>query len=669
MISKNPKPKKQDNENTDDIESNEKLPNEVLVIAQEVKIINALASNDLSQRTKQLKKLRRWLTIRSNSSFPFTEEDFLRIWKGLYYMMWMSDKPLVQEELAENLGKLIECFTDIKAGVQFFGAFLRTMCREWFGVDQWRMDKFLMLIRRMMRYMFLFLKKNSWSSAAIKEFNTNIFETILAENTSTGITMHFMDVFFDELAKVSEGELTSKTVGQFVKPFVKFMAQQHDFKILGHCRNRIFHHLLYQSELGREYSDKYNAWKEMGFPTESIDDLEKVEAPSDTEEENNEPKGPTVLDPRAGNVDAFIPLLPIDGKYIIKEIESLIYKEETSLRSRKMLKDILEKYQTYESGKFPLGVQKMFKPNLKSEKPLIMSKVEALENLENDIYSTTRKLKQLNKKKRRKLLASLNFSEADENTYEKLIERSIPKALQQNGANGKKRKSLPSLSWVEEQVENNDVSPSKIQKTDDEVADTPKAKQTNQKKLKRKLQKDEKPTNKQSVVESNKVAPTVRVAEDKKEELKVSEWDEPLADGEIEYFVPSKKNQLKEANKKLADIVPNPFAHLNQTASPKTPKNMLLGKKTKLMAQSAKLEKGKPVSSPYTPQKRVKIMLQKNTMQNPSEYIKQIKSSPNVPFDATKKPSKGLLKPNSMPSPINPFYKKKIGLKLHNETL
>jgi len=71
----------------------------------------------------------------------------MRLWKGLYYCMWMSDKPLVQEELAEELGSLIHCFPDIKVGIQFFRNFLETMCLEWFGIDQWRIDKFMMVSR------------------------------------------------------------------------------------------------------------------------------------------------------------------------------------------------------------------------------------------------------------------------------------------------------------------------------------------------------------------------------------------------------------------------------------------------------------------------------------------------------------------------------------------
>jgi ribosomal RNA-processing protein 1 len=85
----------------------------------------------------------------SSSLFPeFTNNDFLRLWKGLYYCMWMSDKPLVQEELAEDLGSLVHCFPDVKVGIQFFRNFLETMCLEWFGIDQWRIDKFMMVSNR-----------------------------------------------------------------------------------------------------------------------------------------------------------------------------------------------------------------------------------------------------------------------------------------------------------------------------------------------------------------------------------------------------------------------------------------------------------------------------------------------------------------------------------------
>ena len=53
-------------------------------------------------------------------------------------------------------------------------------------------------------------------------------------------------------------------------------------------------------------------------------------------------------------------------------------------------------------------------------------------------------------------------------------------------------------------------------------------------------------------------------------------------------------------------------------------------------------------------------MLQRNMAQNTSEYIRQIRQSPAIPFDANRKPKAGVLKPSPLPSPVNPFYKKKI---------
>lgn len=56
--------------------------------------------------------------------------------------------------------------------------------------------------------------------------------------------------------------------------------------------------------------------------------------------------------------------------------------------------------------------------------------------------------------------------------------------------------------------------------------------------------------------------------------------------------------------------------------------------------------------------KRVKIMLQRNTAQHTSEYLRQLKQSPAIPYDANRKPLMGVLKASPIPSPINPFYKR-----------
>ena len=93
--------------------------------AQEKEIINfakRLADNEKANRDVAVKQLRVWLAKKPNLS----ESDLLKIWKGLFFCMWMSDKSPVQQELAATISKLIHCF-----GVDFprISAFVITFWR------------------------------------------------------------------------------------------------------------------------------------------------------------------------------------------------------------------------------------------------------------------------------------------------------------------------------------------------------------------------------------------------------------------------------------------------------------------------------------------------------------------------------------------------------------
>ena len=82
----------------------------------EVKFAQRLAANDPKVREKAVKKFRKWI---QGSYQSLTELDMLRLWKGLHYCFWMSDKPLLQEELAENISNIVHCF-DVERALLFF---------------------------------------------------------------------------------------------------------------------------------------------------------------------------------------------------------------------------------------------------------------------------------------------------------------------------------------------------------------------------------------------------------------------------------------------------------------------------------------------------------------------------------------------------------------------
>ena len=75
----------------------------------------------------------------------FTELELLKLWKGLFFCMWMSDKPLVQEQLAEDLSQLVHVFPHRQDGVTFCHTFFTTMAREWHSIDVIRREKFMMV--------------------------------------------------------------------------------------------------------------------------------------------------------------------------------------------------------------------------------------------------------------------------------------------------------------------------------------------------------------------------------------------------------------------------------------------------------------------------------------------------------------------------------------------
>uniref|UniRef100_A0A1A9VLY3 Ribosomal RNA processing protein 1 homolog n=1 Tax=Glossina austeni TaxID=7395 RepID=A0A1A9VLY3_GLOAU len=695
----------------------DEISEELLVIAQEVKIVKSLACNDLRRRNKQMRKLRKWLQIRAQSSFPFTEEDFMRIWKGLYYNMWYSDKPLVQEDLAEQLGQLIGCFDDnVELSVKFFGAFLNIMEIEWFGIDQWRIDKFLMLIRRMLRHMLKVLKNHYWSSETVERFNQCVEESVLSENvTARGLTMHYLDIFFEELAKVSNGDISAEQVNSFIKPFIHFMATQQDFHLISYCRSRIFYHLLYQSSLGREYSEKYDAWKEMGFPTSRIDDLEKVEATEtyDMDVENDKTEAEVCkqyLDPRAGNIDVFIPELHLDGAYVIAELETFLSEHDLSTKRRKILKRLLAVFQTYQKGIFPLGVKSVPLLQKKLNKSLIKEKVAQLEDLENELYGVDRKLKQLNKRKRRKLLKSINFENVDENNYEETIEGALPMDYLSNRKN-RSRKAMVS-GWLEEPLNPEDFIEKKMKKNTKKFtkviemkkkklkikhninkenlfnADDQNSLELNARKLESHVNKIDKKCKQLESEKQAVVNPKDKIevnhendgAERDKKETPANKQvsvggtnanSSPPSSSKLRAF-PIIESETPTMGKKIETSILDPKTKLAGVCS-----NLVVNPLAKKLSNSYSTpvnQRKRSASISNTPKtrsnvKRVRIDLNHNTSQKPHEYIQQIKKSPNVPYDATKKPSKGLLKPNSTPSPINPFYKKKIGLSLFNDTI
>lgn len=77
--------------------SNDNSQQEVNDIEPERILVHKLVDSSKAQRTKAVERLKAWINARTlNPASFFTHDDLIKIWKGLYYNMWMADKPVLQ---------------------------------------------------------------------------------------------------------------------------------------------------------------------------------------------------------------------------------------------------------------------------------------------------------------------------------------------------------------------------------------------------------------------------------------------------------------------------------------------------------------------------------------------------------------------------------------------
>lgn len=117
-----------------------------------LRIRSSIRSEEISQILRNLFEIRPWQQFAGRSHqipcFSFlrdiikltecTDLEMMKLWKGLFYTFWMSDKPPIQEELANVLSamvavwSLVECSFLNSAQKSFLGNISLVSGRPWF---------------------------------------------------------------------------------------------------------------------------------------------------------------------------------------------------------------------------------------------------------------------------------------------------------------------------------------------------------------------------------------------------------------------------------------------------------------------------------------------------------------------------------------------------------
>jgi ribosomal RNA-processing protein 1 len=193
---------------------------------------------DRPTRDAAVASLKTYLT----ASRTFTKTDLLKLWKGLFYCefpssplfssstlkarepglrrlrtfadgqyagFWLSDRPRVQQALANDLAELLIPMSESNAPT-FFRAFWETMTREWSGIDALRIDKFLLLVRRYLNAGFRYCAARGWKDEIVETLLLRPLETGPLDPTNqrmpNGVRFQLADVWVEELEKVQGGK-------------------------------------------------------------------------------------------------------------------------------------------------------------------------------------------------------------------------------------------------------------------------------------------------------------------------------------------------------------------------------------------------------------------------------------------------------------------------------
>lgn len=335
-----------------------------LPLPPEIQLAQRLAGNEQVTRDRALRKLRKYIMARSQrATGAFTPEELLKIWKGLFYCLWMQDKPLQQEELGRTISQLIHAFQTTEAQHLFLRAFWQTMIREWVGIDRLRLDKFYLLMRLVLRESLTTVKTHGWEERQIEQLLELLTTEVLNPDSQApnGVKSHFLEIFLEELTKVGAAELTADQNLQFIDPFCQIAAHTKDSLVLHKITRCILETIVEQAPLAIEdLMNELDTQSGEGEVSEGGEESSEDEQDlQDTPPKSLHAGSVHRADPEADkeqvwdDEDNTGPVLQFDYEAIANRLFKLASRQSTPSQNRKRLYRVIQKLRDLAGGTFP----------------------------------------------------------------------------------------------------------------------------------------------------------------------------------------------------------------------------------------------------------------------------------------------------------------------------
>uniref|UniRef100_A0A8C6AMH0 Ribosomal RNA processing 1B n=1 Tax=Monodon monoceros TaxID=40151 RepID=A0A8C6AMH0_MONMO len=304
----------------------------------EIQFAQRLASHEKGIRDRAVKKLRQYISVKTQrETGGFSQEELLKIWKGLFYCMWVQDEPLLQEELANTISQLIHVVNNSEAQHLFIQTFWQTVNREWPDIDGLRLDKYHMLIRLVLRQSFEVLKRNGWEESRIKLFLDVLMKEILHPESQSpnGVKFHFIDIYLDELSKVGGKELLADQNLKFIDPFCKVAAKTKDQTLVQTIARGVFEVIVDQSPFA---------------PEETVEEQKTKVGDSDLSEEETSGNEMTWRKAISRKKTGHTAQELFDYKAVADRLLEITNRKNTPPFNRKRLSKLIKKFQDLSEG-------------------------------------------------------------------------------------------------------------------------------------------------------------------------------------------------------------------------------------------------------------------------------------------------------------------------------
>lgn len=149
----------------------------------------------------------------------------MKLWKGLYFGVWMADKRPVQQELAVNVALLLEDIPREKQ-IMWMDCFWETMQAAWENLDKHRIGKYLLFIRIVVAESFKVMRVAGWPAAEMSSLG-HVFTRAMPIHArdgpnapSLGLLLQFTRIVWEELRHEMEaGATPKKAILSFLEPF------------------------------------------------------------------------------------------------------------------------------------------------------------------------------------------------------------------------------------------------------------------------------------------------------------------------------------------------------------------------------------------------------------------------------------------------------------------